>query len=212
MQQKRHIQQQHHYQDSLGKNKALANSLANTLKEIEIDINSYEKVKNIDDVFSTATFNNAVFKTRKDASEHLFIKWREFRYQLGGSNRNVESRNVLSIAGFNVNFEKTVNCYYDQYTINVTGETSYSLDIKDVTEIKLMNMVMSILNNLSSTLSFNKRHHENVLKDIDTANENIGKDFIYIDSLIKAQKRLIEVERELMDIQDSELEEQQKVA
>ncbi|WP_256385069.1 DEAD/DEAH box helicase family protein [Photobacterium toruni] len=211
-QQKRHSQQQHHYQDSLSKNEALANRLINTLKDIESDIQSYEKAKNTDSKIINATFNNVMFQDKKDVSEHLFMKWLDFRYKAGHSTRDVESGNVLTIAGFNINFEKTVNWNRDQYTVNVTGKTSYSIEIQDVTEIKLINVVMSILNNLTSTLEFNKRLHEDTLKDIVTANENIGKEFIYLDKLIGVRKRLVEVERELIGIQEDELEQKQKVA
>ncbi|NVP02390.1 hypothetical protein HWA77_19420, partial [Photobacterium damselae subsp. damselae] len=212
VQQRRHTQQQHQYEDSLTKNEKLKTHLENVISDIQLDIEDYNKVKGVDGSFTTANYNCNVFTARKEASAHLYNKWLDFLYQTSYSSHDIESEIVLTLAGFNVNFEKESNWNRNIYTMNVTGRTNYSLELKDVTEIKLMNLVMSVLNGLTSTLKYNEKRYIEAEKNIETSKSSIGKDFAYMDELISAKKRMIEVERQLMSIQDEELEPEQKAA
>ncbi|ENP8454701.1 DEAD/DEAH box helicase family protein [Photobacterium damselae] len=212
VQQRRHTQQQHQYEDSLTKNEKLKTHLENVISDIQLDIEDYNKVKGVDGSFTTANYNCNVFTARKEASAHLYNKWLDFLYQTSYSNHDIESEIVLTLAGFNVSFEKESNWNRNIYTMNVTGRTNYSLELKDVTEIKLMNLVMSVLNGLTSTLKYNEKRYIEAEKNIETSKSSIGKDFAYMDELISAKKRMIEVERQLMSIQDEELEPEQKAA
>ncbi|UMM06719.1 N-6 DNA methylase (plasmid) [Vibrio campbellii] len=198
LQQKRHQQQQHQYEDSLTHYSRTENKQLEILANIEKDIAHYEANQLPKGQFKAVVSGYEVDKF-STAGELLVDELKNFE-----SGRLDDSTTVMRICGFSVHIER----HWGNLYLVTRGNHSYHQSLRNgakTSENAAIHAVTNTLKSLDDYLHRETTYLNEARANLKTAKAEIGKPFDKLEELIAAKRRLTEIKHELM-AQDEEAE------
>ncbi|MEF1300686.1 hypothetical protein QTO17_01995, partial [Vibrio owensii] len=204
LQQKRHQQQQHQYEDSLTHYARTEKKQLEILANIEKDIAHYEANQLPKGQFKAVVSGYEVDKF-STAGELLVDELKNFE-----SGRLDDSTAVMRICGFSVNIER----HWGNLYLVTRGNHTYRQGLRSgakTSENAAIHAVTNTLKSLDDYLQRETTYLNEARANLKTAKAEIGKPFEKLEELIAAKRRLTEIKHELMG-QDEEAEQLKEAA